>query len=79
MLHFGRCCLTPSKTLPVLYILSPNIHVDTEEIATILNQNIENKNSKLILTYDTRCYYIEGEFFSSSIIVIYTEAMVFQK
>ncbi|XP_076062733.1 2-(3-amino-3-carboxypropyl)histidine synthase subunit 2-like [Oratosquilla oratoria] len=56
IIHYGRSCLSPSKQLPVLHVFT-RIFVNMETVINGLTAILEDKETKLILTYDTRCSY----------------------
>ncbi|XP_069182388.1 2-(3-amino-3-carboxypropyl)histidine synthase subunit 2-like isoform X2 [Procambarus clarkii] len=60
IIHFGRACLSPSRRLPVLCILT-RIPVDIPAVISGLESAIEDRTRGLIFVYDTRCHYIASE------------------
>lgn len=56
VIHFGHTCLSPSKRLPVLYILT-KIPVDISAVVSGLEGTIKDQTRGLIMIYDTRCHY----------------------
>ena len=66
VIHFGRCCLSPSEHLPVLYSMSPKISFDVDKLHSVLENNVIEKNQRLILTCDARCHYALGNLYNKN-------------
>lgn len=54
IVHFGNACLTPSKEIPVIYVIGDTSTVDVAQIAALFRQRFADKNAKVVLFAETQ-------------------------